>query len=336
MLDYKLGSKVKIKGFRFKSFQFLIEIMDNYLIWVLLTTMLIIVGFSFKGFFSILNISSILLDSTTLGLLVIAGSIPLICGQFDLSIESTFGFCAMIGAIFVVWLKIPSILAIFMMLAVGAFIGLFNGFLVAKIGVNSFMQTLAMLIILRGFMAALLGGGKYISNFPKEYTIFGNTSLAGIPTSIIILFVFYIVFSIVLNLRSFGRQLYAVGISSLAAKTSGINVSMIQISAFTISGALAAFAGLVHSTRFVEVNADLGSGIIFFVFAAAVIGGVSIYGGKGNMIGSLGGVLFISILTSILAWLRLQPTTVDVLKGGLILFAVTLNAVKNKIKEQIR
>ncbi|MCL6088131.1 MAG: ABC transporter permease [Actinobacteria bacterium] len=336
MPDFKFESTVKLKGIRFKSLQFLMKILDDYLVWILVAIMLVIIAFSLKGFFSVPNISSIIMNSTSLGLLVIAASIPLLAGQFDISIESTFGFCAMLGAILVVWLKTPPFLAILLVLITGALIGFFNGVCVSKIGVNSFMQTLAMLIILRGLMTIILGGGKYISEFPEGYTIFGNTSLFGIPTPIIILFIFYIIFSVILGFRSFGRQLYAVGINPLAAWASGINVSMTQISAFTISGVVAAFAGLVHTTRFVKVDSSLGEGMIFFAVAAAVIGGISIYGGKGNMLGALGGVFFIGIITSILAWFRLQPTIVNVLKGGLILFAVILDAVKNKIREQIK
>jgi ribose/xylose/arabinose/galactoside ABC-type transport system permease subunit len=185
-------------------------------------------------------------------------------------------------------------------------------------------------------MTIILGGGKYISEFPRSYTIFGKSEILGVPSPVLILFLSYIFFTVLLSTRSFGRQLYSVGINKVAARVSGVNDVQIKITAFIISGTLSAFAGLIQTTRFIKVDSSIGEGIIFYVVAAAVIGGISINGGKGNMIGALGGVFFVAIISNLLAWFRLQPTIVDSIKGGLILFAVILDAIKNKAREYMK
>ena len=227
-----------------------------------------------------------------------------------------------------------SIFAWFIVLAIGAFIGLINGVFIVKIGVNPFIQTLAMLIILRGLMLVFTGG-LTIFPLPDLYRVFGATKIFTIPSPVIILVLIYILFIIIMERRKFGRVLYATGSNPEAAFASGINVDRLNIIVFVLSGTIAAFAGLVLSGRMNAVDNNLGEGMIFEVMAAAVIGGVSLYGGRGRFFGAIGGVLFLGMVGSVLTWFNISPFLVETIRGVIILFEVVVDAQKNKVRERL-
>ena len=311
---------------------FLFRIIDEHLIWLLVILAIIILSIISPKFFNTQNFLNILMNSTVLGILVIAESFCLLVGKFDLSIESTLGFSALIGALLVSKYNMNSFLAIIIVLAIGAAIGLVNGVFIVKIGVNPFLQTLSMLIILRGLMF-FITKGVTIFPLPDSYRVLGHTEVLNIPTPVIILIFLYIFFIILTERRPWGRKLYAAGANPIAAFASGLKISRINIMVFVISGLLAAFSGLILSTRLGAVDNKLGEGMVFIVFAAAVIGGISLKGGKGKFIGALGGVIFIGIVESILSWFNVNVFMVETIRGVIILFAVFLDAIKNKVRE---
>jgi ribose/xylose/arabinose/galactoside ABC-type transport system permease subunit len=305
---------------------------DN-IIWVLLGGILIVMGISAPGFFSFQNLITLALNSTILGLMVIAESMCLIIGKFDISIESTLAFAALIGAMLVKAGVSPA-LAMFAVVCIGAGIGLVNGMSIVLLGANPFMQTLSMNIVFRGLMLVLTGGIT-IFNFPDAYRIFGDTAPIGIPTPIIVTIVFYVFFIFLLEKRPWGRRLYAIGTNERAAFISGVNVKNISIQVFVLASVIAAFAGLVASTRYNGVPNLLAKGMVFEVFAAAVMGGISLNGGRGRLIGAVGGVLFLGVVTSILTWLRVNAFMVQTARGIIILVAIMIDAFKNKVQIRI-
>jgi len=313
---------------------FWFKIIDEQLIWILLVLLFLITTAIIPKFFSVQNIINLALNSSILGILVIAESLCLLVGKFDLSIEATLGVTALIGALMTSRMGFNPVLVWVIVLLLGAVIGLFNGVLIVKVGVNPFVQTLSMQIILRGMMLVLTGGIT-IFPLPKLYRIFGATKIFNIPTPIVILVLMYIFFIIILEKRQFGRFIYATGSNPEAAFTSGVNVNLINILVFTLSGLIAAFAGLVLSGRLNAVDNNFAKGMVFEVMAASVIGGISLAGGRGRLLGALGGVLFLGMVGSVLTWLNVQPFMVETVRGIIILVAVVIDAVKNKIRGKL-
>lgn len=313
---------------------FWFKIIDEQLIWILLLFMILITSILIPSFFSIQNFLNLVTNSTILAILVIAESLCLILGKFDLSIESTMGLTALVGAILVRYQGFNSYLTWLIVLVLGVAIGLFNGVLIVKLGVNPFVQTLAMLIILRGAML-ILTEGITIFPLPDNYRVFGATMVGRVPILVIILIIMYAFFIIVLERRQFGRILYATGSNANAAFISGINVNKLNIIVFTLSGLIAAFAGIVLSGRLNAVDNYFGKDMIFEVMAAAVIGGISLTGGRGRLLGALGGVLFLGLIGSMLTWLDVEPFWVSTVRGMVILLAVIVDAGKNKLREKV-
>jgi len=310
------------------------KILDEYLVWIFIILILAAMLVTTRNFLRPVNLNIILINAAPMGILTIAASFALLVGKFDLSIESNMGFCAMIGALLVTKAGLNPFLSIILLLAAGAAIGLFNGLCIVKLGVNPFLQTLAMLILLRGLII-FITSGVTIANLPDRYRVLGNEKVLGIPVQIVLLILLYIIFSIVLENTVFGKRLYAIGANSDLAFESGIKTNLLNISVFIIGGVLAAFAGLILSSKQGVVNAGLGKGMLFTVFAAAVLGGVSLKGGKGRLIGAFGGVLFLNIIASLLSWFEVSAFAIDSFTGGLILFAIILDSLKNKIRDLI-
>lgn len=307
-------------------------IFDN-LTWFLLLVSLVAMLFLSDSFFSWTNLENLAQNSTLLGMLVIAETLVLLTGKIDISIETTMAFSALVGAL-AAKAGVDPALAILICLAVGAVIGAINGFFVVYMGTDPFMQTLAMSIVFRGLMLVCTEG-LTIFRLPDGYRIFGDTSVFLIPTPIILLLALYAVFSAVLGKTRWGRKLYLLGENPTAAAYSGINVKRLSFTAFFLAGVISAFAGLVASTRINSVHNALGSGIVFEVMAAAVMGGVSLQGGRGRLLGAFGGVLFLGCVTSILTWMRVDAYAVQTVRGCIILFALLMDAVQVNLRDTV-
>ncbi len=178
-----------------------------------------------------------------------------------------------------------------------------------------------------GFAILWLRGGT-IYPLVQSYRFLGDGDIGNIPYSIALVIILYLLVNYILNNSAFGRSVYAVGGNPSAAKASGINVGRIIMLCFMASGFLAALAGWVLAGRMNSASTQLSSGIIFNVFAAAVIGGISLSGGKGNVIGAFGGVLLLVLINNALNLMNVSPYWVQVARGIVILFALFIDSVK--------
>jgi simple sugar transport system permease protein len=277
------------------------------------------------------NFLNILQQSSELSVLVIAQSLILIVGKFDLSLESTVGLAPMAAA----WLiatettfggsgygmnVYPAILILF---AIGALVGFVNGFLVVRLRLNAFIVTLAMLILLRGVTLGITNG-KTLFNLPEEFLYLGSGKWFGIPVSIWIAAILFIVFGLLLRYYKWGRAIYAVGGNAAAARVAGIRVERIIWSTYIIGGLLAALAGLMLTGRIASVVSSQGQNMIFYVFAAAVIGGISLNGGRGRLVGALTGVLLLGFLQNVLTLAQVPAFWINAAYGAIILIALIL------------
>jgi len=283
------------------------------------------------AFLTIDNFLNILQQSSELSVLVIAQSLILIAGKFDLSLESTVGLAPMTAA----WLMATDTTyggsgfgmnvypAIFILFAIGAVVGLVNGFLVVKLKLNAFIVTLAMLILLRGVTLGITNG-KTLFDLPSQFLYLGTAKWFGVPVSIWVAALLYLIFGLFLRYHRIGRSIYAIGGNAEAARVAGIGVERVTWGVYVVGGLLAALAGLMLTGRIASVVSSQGQNMIFYVFAAAVIGGISLNGGRGRLLGALTGVLLLAFLQNILTLAQVPAFWIDAAYGAIILVSLIL------------
>lgn len=310
-------------------------VLDN-LIWVILV--LSLAAFSFiPGFFQPAVLINILLHSTFLGVLVIGESICLITGNFDLSVESVLAFTAMFAAVLMgtkaptpgwaisPWIALPA------MLMMGGLIGAFNGVCVAKFKINPFIVTLASLIVFRG-LTIIFTKSQAVIRFPDLYKNVATIEIGPFPLLAVITIGLYILFTFISTRTLYGRKLFAVGGDQDASFAFGLNPDRVIIQAFALSGLLAAVAGWFLSARLDAALPGMAEGMSFDVMAAAVIGGVSLKGGKGSLIGALGGVLLLGAINAALTVAVVSPYWYRIVRGLVIFIAVGLDTLKQRLR----
>jgi simple sugar transport system permease protein len=292
-----------------------------------LAVLLIIGAIVNDSFLTTGNLISILGASAALALVVLGESLVLISGKFDLSLESTVGIAPAVGALLVIpsgfgtqW---PAFAGIAVILVVGAVIGAFNGFLIVKLKLNAFIVTLAMLIVLRGLLVGATEG-KTLFDMPEAFFTLATATFIGLPISVWLALILFAVTGFVLRYHRVGRSLYAIGGNREAARAAGINVDRISWLVFVVAGVLAAIGGLVLTGYVGAINANQGDGMIFTVFAAAVIGGISLDGGRGTMFGALTGVLLLAVVENLLTLAQVPSFWIQAVYGAIILVSLML------------
>ncbi len=277
------------------------------------------------------NLTNVLQQQSALALVVLAEAMILIAGKFDLSLESTVGMAPALAVMLVIpasaggfGLGVPEGLAIPMCLLIGALVGAFNGLLIMRFKLSAFVVTLAMLIVVHGLQLGLTGG-KSLFALPESFLYLGNTSWFGYPAAIWITGLLFAAGIAALGYFRLGRALYAIGGNADAARAAGIRVERVVWAVFIIGGTLAALAGVLETGRLGGISANQGVGWIFMVFAAAVIGGVSMDGGKGTILGALTGVLVIGLVENILTLRGVPGEWKQLVYGVIILIALVIS-----------
>jgi simple sugar transport system permease protein len=208
-------------------------------------------------------------------------------------------------------------------LLIGLAVGAVNGLLIVKAGFNAFIFTLAMLILLAGVQVGIVSG-RTIYHLPEQYIYVGAESWFGVPVSVWITGALFLLGGLFLRFHRTGRAIYAIGGNREAARAAGIEVDRVRIGVFVVAGVLAALAGLMTAGQVVAVTASQGNNLIFRVFAAAVIGGISLDGGRGRMVGALTGVVLLALVNNILVLSQIQTFWIDAANGAIILVALGL------------
>ena len=261
---------------------------------------------------------------------MVAETLILLTGKFDLSLQSTYGLAPMVGA----WLIVSKagqglgtefnpFVGIAIVLLVGLVVGTINGLLVVKLGFNAFILTLAMLILLAGIQVGIVSG-RTIYFLPDAYIYLGSQYLLGVPVSVWVTGAIFLLSALFLRYHRVGRAIYAIGGNTEAARAAGIHVDRIRIGIFIVASVLAALAGLMTAGQVVAVTSSQGNNLIFSVFAAAVIGGISLDGGRGRMVGALTGVILLALVQNILILSQIQTFWIDAATGLIILIALAL------------
>jgi len=283
-------------------------------------------------FLTVTNIAGIGQQISALGVVVVGESLILLIGGMDLSLESTFGLAPMIAA----WLILPvsafgsgaqisPYLGLLVLLAVGAAVGLVNGVLIVKGRLNGFIVTLGMTIVLAGLQNGIVKA-QTLFNLPKAFGYLGSAYFGQVPVSLVVTAIIFVLVGLFLRYHRTGRAIYAVGGNAAAARAAGIKVERVKIGVYIAGSMLAAVGGLMEAGRVSAVTGQqgYGEGIIFSVFAAAVIGGVSLKGGRGNMVGAASGVILLGVVQNILDLANVSSYWIEAIDGAVILFALFL------------
>lgn len=256
-----------------------------------------------------LTLRFLLLDIAPTLLIALPMTMVIITGEIDLSVASTVGLTSAVLGTLVDhgW---PMVWAVLAGLLVGLVCGTVNGFLVAYVGLPSLAVTIGTLALYRGVAVGVLGT-QAVTDFPAKWTSWASGTIGGgtIPNVMIPFAVLAVIFVLLLHFSTFGRGTYDIGLNSEAAHFTGVNVARTKLILFVLSGTLSALAGIFFTLRFASARGDNATGLELQVIAAVLLGGVSIFGGRGKYHGVLAGVVLIGVISSAL---RLQNVTVNV------------------------
>lgn len=285
-----------------------------------------------KNFLTLNNVMNIINQASINAIIAIGASIVILTGGIDLSVGSVVGF---VGIFLALRIKdgVPIPIAILMCLLCGALIGLFNGVLISYGKVPAFIATLGSMQAVRG-LAQIINGGQAVSGFPLEIGALMKTKFFGvIPIGVLYVVIFYALMILVLTYTKFGRGIYALGGNSHAARLSGIKVKKQEILVYVISGVFAAFAGVMLLSRLLYADPSAGNSYEMNAIAAAVIGGISMSGGKGKLANTVVGAIILATLTNGLQIMNVATYYQTVITGLVVIIAVFIDKKKERKAE---
>lgn len=302
------------------------DLLKKYNLLVLLVVFIVISAILSPNFLKIGNILNLLQQASIPGIVAMGMTIVILLGGIDLSVGSVAAFSGMICAI-LVSKNVPIIISIVVAVALGGCLGLITGILIARFNLPDFIASLAMMEIGRG-AALLTTQGVPIFGLPSEFKFIGGGFVLGrVSVSGLIWIALTIIFALILKYTSYGRSLYAIGGNKEAATLSGIKTRRNYAFAYMISGLLAGFAGVLTASWLSTGQPTAGDGMELDAIAASVIGGASLSGGMGTVIGTFGGVFLLQIITNIFNLVGLASFYQQIAKGMIIIAALLLNNV---------
>jgi ribose transport system permease protein len=279
--------------------------------------------FASPYFLSSGNLLALLLSLSIESIIAVAMTNLMVAGGFDMSVGSIVAFTGAATAMLLTN-GIPVPLAVIAGLVIGGLIGLFNGFISAKVGINPFVTTLSSLSLFRG-LTLILTKGKNISGLPDGFKAIGQATIFGVQTPIIIAAVLIIVGDFLLRRFRFFRRSYYIGGNERAARLSGIPVVRMKILAYVLTGLFAGLAGIVMTARLGTASMTAGSGLEMRVITAVIIGGASLAGGEGTVLGAFLGSLLMALITNALTLLGVDIYWQTFVLGGTLLAAVMVD-----------
>ncbi|CAI0773514.1 ABC transporter permease [Serratia fonticola] len=291
----------------------------------LIGLLIIVVTFSLlsQGFLTVPNLLNILQQSSINGIIALGMTLVIISGGIDLSVGPTAALSAVLGATLMV-AGVPVPLAIMATLGVGALCGVFSGTLVAYAGLQPFIVTLGGLSLFRA-MALIFTNGNPIFGIPMEFRNFINSEIFGVPSPIVIVVTIAIILWVVMNKTPLGEYILAVGGNEEAARVAGVPVKRTKVTVFVISGVLASLASLILIGRLGAAEPTMGNLWELDAIAAAAIGGASLMGGKGSVIGTLIGAIILGSLRNGLTLLNIQAFYQLLATGLIIIIAMLID-----------
>ncbi|MBY8849981.1 ABC transporter permease [Saccharothrix sp. MB29] len=300
----------------------------DVLLLVVLAAVSVAAGVLVDGFASGRNSQFLLLDVVAIALIALPLTLIVITGEIDLSVAGTLRLCsAVMGHLWVAACRWRSSSCSPVLL--GAVLGAVNAVFVTGFGLPSLAVTIGTLAAYRGLAFVVLGD-QAVADFPAGWTGAASSTVAGgvVPWAVVVTLLLAVVFGVVLHATPFGRSLYAMGDNAEAAAFAGLRVARAKSWLFVVSGAVSGLAGVYWTLRFASARADNAAGLELPVVAAVLLGGVSIFGGRGTLLGVLAGVLLLGVVRNALQLADVAADALDVVTGGLLIASVVVpNAV---------
>jgi ribose transport system permease protein len=297
----------------------------EFIIFLIVAAVFIFMIFASPVFLTEGNLLSILLSLSIESMMAVGMVVLMVGGGFDMSVGSILGFTGiMLGVLLT--RGIPTVPAVLLSLLVGVAIGLWNGFLIAKVKINPFVTTLASLSIFRG-LSYVFTSGRNISGLPDAFQSIGQTRYFGVQLPIVYAVVLLVVGEVVLRNSRFFRQYYYIGGNERAARLSGIDVDRMTIFAYVLTGVLAAWAGVVFTARMGSASCQAGTGWELRVITAVILGGASLKGGAGTVLGTFLGVFLMALISNALVLLGVDIYWQQFVVGVVLISAVAIDTV---------
>lgn len=301
--------------------------------------MLLLIGFSLASpnFMQTANIIAILQATAVNGVLAVGVTLVIITGGIDLSVGTLMTFCAVIAGVVLTYWGLPLPVGIVAAIATGALAGLTSGFFVAKMKIPPFIATLGMMLMLKGLSLVISGTRPIYFNDTPGFTEISRGSLIEaiipglpIPNGVLILFLTALAASYILNRTILGRYTFALGSNEESVRLSGVNTDAWKMAVYALSGAICGIAGLLIASRLNSAQPALGLGYELEAIAAVVIGGTSLSGGRGTILGTLIGALIMAVLTNGLRILSVAQEWQTVVTGAIIILAVYADMMRRR------
>jgi rhamnose transport system permease protein len=304
------------------------------LLLLLCVAVLVYGATSTSGFSGSDNIAFLLLDNTEVALLALALLPIVLTGEIDLSVASVLGFCsALTGALWNAGLSFETIVPL--VLLAGAVLGAVNAGLIVKFGLPSLAVTIGTLGLYRGLAYVVLGDGA-VTGFPENFRPFATDTVPGtfVPYATVVVIVVGALIALVVHFTPVGRALYAIGLGTETARFSGIRVDRVKMTLYIVSGVIAAVASLVYTLRYNSARADNANGLELTAVAAVLLGGVSIFGGRGTVVGVLTALLLMAGLRNVLFLNDVTNEIQNVISGLLLIISVLVPVVTNLLRKR--
>lgn len=294
----------------------------------LIAFVILVIVFSLASpvFFSLANFLNIGRQTTLVTIIAVGMTLVIISGEIDLSVGAVLALSGVMSSMLMVATDGNLAVGIIAGLATGACFGFLNGFLTTWLQIPSFLVSLGMMGIARGTALLVTDTQAIPVENPTFWALFGEGSIAGMPAPVFFTILTLIVGVYILHFMSFGRRIYAVGGNAKAARYSGLNVARVKISAFVITGVLVGLAGLILTGRSHAARPDIAAGLELDVLAAVIMGGTSLFGGRGTILGTLLGSLLIGVINNGLTLLSVSSSAQLVVKGMIIIAAVAFSS----------
>ena len=289
----------------------------------ILAAALVVLAFTSEQFLTVDNLLNQGRLACEVGLVALPMTLIIVTGGIDLSVGSILGLCAiMLG---VLWknLGLPLELAICLTLVIGTLAGLVNGWVITRIGVPPLIATLATLALYRG-LAEGISQARSVRGYPDWFFTLGQGEVLGVPTQLWLLLAAILVFAVLLARTAFGRTLYAIGNNETAARFSGLSVDRAKLTIYGLSGFMAGLAAWIFVSRVSTTRSDMGTGLELDAIAAVVLGGTSIFGGTGTILGTVLGVVLVQLLKNGLALTGVKGDATIVVIGVVLILSILL------------
>ena len=311
-----------------------IRSMKEFSVLVILLVLVVFISVMSPAFLTVTNLRTTAIGFSCNAIIAIAMTLALVSGGFDLSVGSVLGLSAVCVVVLTnnglnVWL------ACLVGLLAGAFCGTINGVLIGYMNLNAFITTLGMQQMARGIVYVLTNGGSIgLKDAPgvTAFRVIGSGSIGKIPVLVIVCLILVIIGDILVRRSGVARNVFFVGSNEKTAMLSGINTRLVKTMVYVLAGTLSGLAGVLTASRFGTATSSTGSGVEMTVISAAVIGGVSLSGGKGTVAGAVLGVIMMSVISNILVILNVSVHWQNFITGAILILAIIFDVLSNRKK----